>query len=211
MVRTPAQARPLSAKRVHLSGCSYHVPGMDAERAHLNGCYYPVPGMDTVLTRTRSALRTCLRNGEHTCSPAPAQQRTHACHCTWRSAPALRGQCAGGVCPDGGVCRGSVLESMVSTPAHVHLLSTAHMLAKWEARPLTSARSALHTCLPSGQHTRSCQIANTPAQLHPLALLPNDKHARSRAPAQHCIHACQMVSTPAHLHPLSTAPTPAKW
>ena len=50
-------------------------------------------------------------------------------------------------------------------------LSTACMPAKackWEARPLTCTRPALHTCLP------------------------NSKHTRSRAPAQHCAHACYM-------------------
>ena len=54
-----------SAERVHLNGCSYHVPGMgalervflpcarhgySAERVHLNECSYHVPGMDTVLS-----------------------------------------------------------------------------------------------------------------------------------------------------------------
>ena len=121
---------------------------------------------------------------------------------------------------------------MVSTPVQVHPLSTVSMAAKWEAHPLKRTRSALYPCLPNGKHTRSsapaqhcthaCQMVSTPVQVHPLSTvsmaakweahplkrtrsalypcLPNGKHTRSSAPAQHCIHGCQMGSTPAHAH-----------
>ena len=39
----------------------------------------------------------------------------------------------------------------------------------------------------------------------------HDRHARSSAPAHHCIHASQMVRTPVQVHPRSTASMPAKW
>ena len=111
------------------------------------------------------------------------------------------------------------------------------MPAKWEAHPLKCTRSARYPCLPNAKHTRSsapaehcihaCQMVGAPVQVHPLSTvkffshpfkctrsalypcLPNGKHTRSSAPAQHCIHACQMVSAPVQVHPLSTVSMPA--
>ena len=103
LVRTPAQAHPLST-------------------AHMPGKCYKLP-----LKCVRSALHTCLANGKNTRSSAAAQHCTHA-------------------------------SQMV---------------------PPKCARSALHTCQPSGKNTRSSasaqhcthasQLVRTPAQAHPLS------------------------------------------
>ena len=51
-------------------------------------------------------------------------------------------------------------------------------------------------------------LLSTRSALYPC--LPNGKHTRSSAPAQHCIHACQMVSTPVQVHAFQMVSTPAQ-
>ena len=53
-------------------------------------------------------------------------------------------------------------------------------------------RSALNKCTLTALH----------------ACLAHDKHTRSSAPAQHCVHAWHMISTPAQVRPRSTAYMP---
>ena len=113
MVRTPVHAHPLST-------------------AHMPGKWYEHP-----LTRTRSALHTCLPNRKNTRPRAPAQHCTHARQMVRTPAHAhpLRLQ----TCQANGKNTRSRAPSqhcthvcqMVRTPVHAHPLSSAHMPAKW--------------------------------------------------------------------------------
>ena len=139
---------------------------------HLSGCAYHLAGMDTVLTR--SALYPCLPNGKHArssapaqrcISSAPAQHCIHACQMVstpvqvhplstvsmpakWKAHPLKRTRSALYPClPNGQHARSSAPAprcissapaqhcihacQMVSTPVQVHLLSTVSMPAKW--------------------------------------------------------------------------------
>ena len=69
---------------------------------------------------------------------------------------------------------------MVSTPAQARPLRTAHMPAKKLVRSLQVCRAA---------------SLSAPRILGIRIALHHGKHARLRAPGQHCIHACQIVRT----------------
>ena len=75
------------------------------------------------------------------------------------------------------------------------------MSAKFNPLNNSVAKSA-----PAQHRARACQMVSTPGQAHQLstahACLPNGKHTRSSAPAQHCAH------TPAkcQAHPLRSTP-----
>ena len=133
---------------------------------HLSGCAYHLAGMDTVLTR--SALYPCLPNGKHARSSAPAQRcissapAQHCIHaCQMVSTPVQ-----------------VHLLSTVSMPAkwkaHPFKCTRSALYPCLPNGKHTRSSAPAHPCLPNGKHTRSsahaqlsihaCQMVSTPAQ-----------------------------------------------